>query len=347
MYQALSGKTILVVDDLATVRKLVEGFLRQNDMHVLESENAETAMRQAADHSIDGFLLDINLDGASGIDICRSIRAMDRYRRTPIIFITTLDERLGLQWALEAGGDDFIHKPIHPAILRARLNSLLQKTAYLSQVELMSLSLHRYVCPRTEQIALDYATTGVLPAPRRNEVCVLFTDVRGFTELSQELELETLFRALSENLAAQVNLVYKHGGYVDKFSGDGMMAVFDGADMASQCCLCALDILDFANAHIRQEPAKIHRIGIGIHKGEAMLGNLGSNEHLDYTLVGKTVNLAARLCGVADGLSIIVSETVRDAVGGDQRLRFSETRDVTIRGFNRPMTISNLSRDRS
>ena len=255
MYQALTGKTILVVDDLATIRRLVYGFLTPNGARVLEADSVEEALRQASEHSIDGFVLDISLGGPSGIDLCRAIRSMDKYRTTPIIFVTALDESSALQDALDAGGDDFIHKPIHPAILRARLNSLLQKTAYLRQVELMGLSLHRYVCPRTEEIARVYATTGILPAPKRHEVCVLFTDVRGFTELSQRLDMETLFRALSEHLAAQVSLVYKHGGYVDKFSGDGMMAVFDSEDMALRSCLCALDILDFASARLEQDAA--------------------------------------------------------------------------------------------
>lgn len=334
----------MVVDDLATIRKLVYGFLKQDGARVLEAECAEEALRLASECAVDGFLLDVNLGGTSGIDLCRTIRSNDKYRSTPIIFVTALDERLALQDALDAGGDDFIHKPIHPAILRARLNSLLQKTAYLRQVELMGLSLHRYVCPRTEQIARAYATTGILPAPERHEVCVLFTDVRGFTELSQELDLEALFRALSEHLAAQVSLVYKYGGYVDKFSGDGMMAVFDGEDMALKSCLCALDILEFAHSRIQQQGARIHQLGMGIHKGEAIIGNLGSNEHLDYTLVGKTVNLAARLCGVADRLSIVVSHEVREALDGDQRVNFSPVRAAMVRGFNRPVQIFELSR---
>jgi len=347
MYRALTGKTILVVDDLATIRRLAHGFLKQDGARVLEADCAEEAIRLANEHTIDGFLLDVNLGGTSGIELCRAIRSVDQYRSTPIIFVTSQDERVGLQSALDAGGDDFIHKPIHPAILRARLNSLLQKTVYIRQVELMGLSLHRYVCPRTEQIARVYASTGILPAPKRHEVCILFTDVRGFTELSQELEMETLFRALSEHLSGQVSLVYKHGGYVDKFSGDGMMAVFDTEDMALKSCLCALDILDFAHSRIEQEATKIHQLGMGIHKGEAMIGNLGSSEHLDYTLVGRTVNLAARLCGVADRLSIVVSQAVRDALAGDQRVEFSNGREAIVRGFNRAMPIFDLSRGAS
>jgi len=344
MYRILAEKTILVVDDLATIRRLAYGFLKQDGARVLEADCADEALRLASEHNIDGFLLDVNLGGVSGIELCRKLRSNEKYRNTPIIYVTSLDERVVLQDALDAGGDDFIHKPIHPAILRARLNSLLQKTAYLRQVELMGLSLHRYVCPRTEQIARTYATTGILPAPERHEVCVLFTDVRGFTELSQELDLETLFRALSEHLSAQVSLVYKYGGYVDKFSGDGMMAVFDGEEMALKSCLCALDILEFAISRNQRETARIHQLGMGIHKGEAMIGNLGSNEHLDYTLVGKTVNLAARLCGVADRLSVVVSQDVREALRGDPRVTFSAGREAIVRGFNRPVQIFELSR---
>ena len=343
MYQALVDKKILVVDDLATIRKLVRGFLKQDGAQIFEADCADEAMRLAQLHTFDGFLLDINLGGTSGIELCCAIRALPQYQGTPIIFVTTMDERVTLQDALDAGGDDFIHKPIHPTIMRARLNNLLQKTAYLRQAELMGLSLHRYVCPRTEQIALEYAKTGTLPAPRRREVCVLFTDVRGFTELSLTMDLETLFRALSEHLALQVNLVYRHGGYVDKFSGDGMMAVFDGPDMELKTCLCALDILDFAKQRLQEDVAKIHQLGMGIHKGEAMIGNLGSSEHLDYTIVGKTVNLAARLCGAADRLSIVVSQAVFSAVSKDPRLCFSREQEIMVRGFTQPMTIYDLS----
>jgi adenylate cyclase len=75
-----------------------------------------------------------------------------------------------------------------------------------------------------------------------------------------------------------------------------------------------------------------------------MIGNLGSAEHLDYTLVGRTVNLAARLCGAADRLSIVVSQTVHDAIAGDPRVRFSRERTAIMRGFDDPILIYDLSR---
>jgi adenylate cyclase len=88
----------------------------------------------------------------------------------------------------------------------------------------------------------------------------------------------------------------------------------------------------------------IRRFGIGIHAGRAVIGNIGSPEHLDYSAIGSTVNLAARLCGQAEATSIVVSKTVRDAVAGDPRLKFDAERHVQIRGIREPITIYNLSR---
>jgi class 3 adenylate cyclase len=227
-------------------------------------------------------------------------------------------------------------------VLRKRLGNLLQKAAYLREAELMNLSLQRYVSPRTERMARDYATTGKLPAPRREEVCILFSDARGFTEMSQVLEPEDMFEILSRRLADQVKLVYLHGGYVDKYSGDGIMAVFDGEDMTRNCCRCALGILEGAH-DAGSQGAGAMQLGLGIHRGYAMVGNLGSEDHLDYTVIGKTVNLAARLCGLARQ-SIIVSRAVRDAVAGDAAFSFSAERPAQVRGFRDPVTVFELQR---
>jgi class 3 adenylate cyclase len=254
-----------------------------------------------------------------------------------------MDQRDVLQWALDAGCDDFMQKPIDAMVLRKRLGNLLQKAIYLKQVELMSLSLQRYVSPRTEEMARIYATTRLLPGPRQQDVCVLFSDARGFTEMSQEMDPELLFRMLSEHLAAQVDLVYNHAGYIDKFAGDGIMAVFDGDQMALRCCRCALEIMDMSRENAARGSSRINRLGIGIHKGLVIIGNLGSQNHLDYTLIGDTVNLATRLCGIANE-SIVASQAVVDAAADARDLRFDGKRAVTIRGYRNPVTVYELAR---
>jgi adenylate cyclase len=344
MTDALSGKNILVVDDMESLRVLISGLLSQAGARTFEAAGGEQALRIIAAQPFDAFVLDIQMPGMSGIELCKSIRSMEQHRSTPVLFITALDESRALAEALEAGGDDFIHKPIHLVVLRARLNNLLQRTAYVKEAEMMSLSLQRYVSPRTEEIARIYASTGVLPPPKRQEVCILFSDVRGFTELSQDMEPEALMEVLSEHMATLVPLVYEHGGYVDKFAGDGLMAVFDDEEMVLKACLCALDMREASRRHLESEGLKIGQMGIGIHRGDAVIGNLGSARHLDYTLIGKTVNLAARLCSMAQSLSIVVSEGVRNSLAENPRVRFDNERRMTVKGFKDPIAVFDLSK---
>ena len=343
MDEILKGKRVLVVDDTAVARMLAPDVLATAGMVVVEAASGAAALERAAESPIDAFLLDIKLPDMNGIELCRSLRAMQGYRNAPMIFVTALDQREVLQWAVEAGADDFIQKPLHAMVLRRRLANLLQKATYLKQVESMSLSLRRYVSPRTEEIARVYATYGKLPAPRRQEACILFSDARGFTEKSQELEPEILFGMLSDALAAQIALVNQHDGYVDKFSGDGIMAVFDSGDMAAKCCRCALEILDQSKEHAAQKGLIGIQLGVGIHFGPAVVGNHGADDHLDYTLVGTTVNLAARLCGVA-AHSIVVSQAVRDNAGNTSEFVFASQRLTPIRGFRDQITVYDLQR---
>jgi class 3 adenylate cyclase len=343
MDEILSGRTVLVVDDTAVNRMVAADVLKGAGVTVLEADSGETALAAAAAGGIDAFLLDVRMGEMNGIELCRRLRGLEAYRNAPIMFVTAIDQREVLQWALEAGADDFVQKPLHAMVLRRRLANLLQKADSIRKAELMSRSLQRWVSPRTEKIARAYAATGTLPAPRREEVCVLFADARGFTEASQDLEPEAVFDMLSHHLAAQVENVYLHGGYIDKYSGDGVMAVFDGPDKARQCCRCALDLVDRSIDLAARPGAGALRIGVGAHLGYAMLGNLGSASHLDYTVVGKTVNLAARLCGLGSQ-SAVVSQAVRDAVADASEFAFADGRPAAIRGFRDPVTVYDLRR---
>lgn len=336
MDDILKGRTVLVVDDTAVSRVLGADILTTSEMKVLEADSGEQALQQAEANAVDAFLLDIRLPDMNGIELCRALRATPRYRDAPIIFVTAIDQREVLQWALEAGADDFIQKPLHAMVLRKRLGNLLQKADSIRQAESLHHALRRHVSPRTDDIAREYARTGTLPEPRRQNLCVMFTDVRSFMENGRDKTPEALFGMLSARLAAQAEAVYRHGGYVDKYAGDGIVAVFDQGETAQLACRCALDILESA----AERPGGT---AIGIHFGPAMIGNLGSSEHLDYKVVGRTVNLAARLCGLARK-SAVVSQAVRDAAEGATELAFRSERTAQLRGQDGLVTLYDLQR---
>ena len=335
--------TILIVDDQQTTRILLRQVLNTYGYETIEAASGEEAIRFAEDANFGGILLDLKMPGIDGIQTCRRLRALAQHKVTPILIITAMDEEVALADAFEAGCDDFIVKPINPIVLRARLKAHINRTDLYYQLEQVRKTLNRYISPRTQKMVEQYAGTGQYPPPEKNELCVLFTDIRGFTQLAQHIEPEYLFTLLSQHLAYQVELVYQYGGYVDKYAGDGIMAIFDGPEMAERGCLCALDIIAHAQELVSQEAGHLFAVGCGLDKGMAVIGNIGSPEHLDYSVVGETVNLAARLCGYAGPMTVVVSESIHSETKSNTRLHFSARQDIEIKGFEQPISVYGLT----
>jgi len=335
-------RTILVVDDQSTMRMIIRQYLITEGYQVVDVENGVDAVKLATEADYDGILLDFKMPGIDGVETCRQIRRIKRHRVTPVLFITSAGEDEALHDAFKAGCDDFIVKPINPVVLHARLKSHIDKTELYNQLESVRKSLNRYISPRTQKVVEQYAGTGKYPPPEKREICSLFTDIRGFTQLVQHIPMDRLFTSLSEHLAYQVELVYQYGGYVDKYAGDGIMAIFEADDSAERSCLCALDIIANAKELARHEQRHLFAVGCGIDKGQAIIGNIGSPEHLDYSAVGETVNLAARLCAYARPMSIAVSKSIYQPNQDNDRFRFSAEQNIEFKGFEQPVVVREL-----
>jgi class 3 adenylate cyclase len=142
----------------------------------------------------------------------------------------------------------------------------------------------------------------------------------------------------------QVDCVYRRGGYVDKFGGDGIMAIFDARDGVSEACQCALEIMETTRHGRSHDGPPTLPLGIGLNTGSVLIGNIGSEEHLDYSAIGDTVNLAARLCGSARPMSIIVSEAIVAQASADATLNFVDRRSISVRGMQEPVSVCSLER---
>ncbi len=335
-----NSSIILAVDDQPVSRELLVRVLTELGYQVVEADSGEAALEIASSERVDGVVLDLRMPGMGGFETCRRLRADPRHGVTPIIAVTAMDQSDALAQAFEAGCDDFITKPVTPLVLDSRLRSQLQRAHLYQQLERVRRNLNRYLSPRTQRMVEKYSGSNELPPPERIDVCVLFSDIRGFTQLSQSIDPEELFALLSHQLAAQVDLVYQYGGYVDKYAGDGIMAVFEGEGMARRGARCALDIIYHAAAGAPEH--KLFAVGCGLHCGPAVIGNIGSPEHLDYSVIGESVNLAARLCGHAEPMAVIVSEAIEGAIGEGHGLRFSNRRAIKVKGFSYPVTIAEL-----
>ena len=182
----------------------------------------------------------------------------------------------------------------------------------------------RFVDPRIASALSEPAQVAQAQVSASREVTVLFSDIRGFTSLSEHRRPEEIVALLNRYFEMQVEVIFRHQGTLDKFIGDAIMA-FWGAPMAQpqhavlavQAALAMAEALErFASDLAREDPAVRFAIGIGVHTGPAVVGFLGTQRRLDYTAIGDTVNLASRIEGCTKGVAtVLVSEATRAQCG--------------------------------
>jgi adenylate cyclase len=175
-------------------------------------------------------------------------------------------------------------------------------------------NFQRYFSPNlAAQIASEQ--TDVELRGDKKPVVVFFSDIRGFTPMSETMSPDAIAGLLTEYFTEMVDIVFEHSGTLDKFMGDAIMALWgapiahaDDADRAMQCALDQLEALEQMNAKWAQQGRPPVAIGIGINFGEVFAGNIGSNRRLEYTVIGDAVNTASRLCSTAGPNEILISE---------------------------------------
>jgi len=178
---------------------------------------------------------------------------------------------------------------------------------------------------------------------------VFNSDLRGFTRMSEAIPAEEMVELLNEYFELMVECIFKYEGTLDKFMGDGIMAFWgapafhaDDAVRCVQCSLEQLEVLDQLNAHRASLGAVPLAAGIGIHTGSLISGYVGSSKSLSYTVIGDTVNTSARLCGIAAGGQILVSEATAIQLGG--RFPLQPLPDAALKGKEKPMKIFEVRR---
>jgi class 3 adenylate cyclase len=211
-------------------------------------------------------------------------------------------------------------------ILSLREKLLMEK--YLSQSTVLSIKEHRDV-------------TQLKLGGERKYVTALFSDARGFTSLSEQMSPEDVVSLMNIYLNLQTTVIHHWGGIVDKFVGDEVMAIFEGKGMEGNAVRAAVEIQSYCKALNEARVASGEKqvsIGIGLNSGEVVMGNMGSEDHMDYTVIGDNINIAARLCGVAKPGQVLVSRLIAEEVG--DQATWKELPAVLVKGKDKPISIA-------
>ena len=220
-------------------------------------------------------------------------------------------------------------------IERTRLSEELRQQANIRQ------NLERFMSPNVARLlASYYSRHGQLWEPQELEVSVLFADVKGFTPLSERLSAREVQELLNEYLHDMTEVIFKHNGTLDKYIGDGIMAVFGAPRLsddgqADRFAKAAVDAaLDMLEAHqrliARRDPDKSFDLRIGINTGQVYAGFFGTRQRLEYTVLGDTVNTASRLESSAEINSVLIGEATCAAIGEEFAIR--EMGELQLKG---------------
>ncbi|WP_461245983.1 adenylate/guanylate cyclase domain-containing protein [Treponema sp. R6D11] len=183
----------------------------------------------------------------------------------------------------------------------------------------------------------------------KREATVFFADIRGYTSFSESRDPQVIVEILNEYFSEAVENIVQHKGYIDKFIGDCIMAVWGVPmmpedDDAIKAVSCAITIQELVRSSkrkfFRKNDASHLRIGIGVNTGPLVAGNLGSIQRMDYSVIGDTVNLAARLESAAEAGEIIISQATRDKIG--DKFTLEKRSPIHVKGKEKPIQIYNV-----
>ena len=218
----------------------------------------------------------------------------------------------------------------------------------IRQEALVRSNFERYFAPQLAARIASSPDAAKLGGEKR-PVAVLFSDIRGFTPLSETMNPDEIANLLTEYFTEMVECVFRHGGTLDKFMGDAVMAQWgapigekDDADRAMRSAIDMMVEMEALNEKWRVQGRPQLQIGIGLNYGEAFAGNIGSERRLEFTVIGDTVNTASRLCKEADGGEILISEGMRRALSRSPKLR--ERPPLEVKGKSSPLAVYSVVR---
>ena len=345
---APSPKTpiILVIDDDEGTRLMLRRILEREAYQVAEAPDGDEGLAACQRVHPDLILLDGMMPRMTGFEVVKRLREDEATRAIPVLMLTALPDLNDKVRGLDLGADDFLRKPINRVELLARVRSLLRIRYLHNELEqrnaLLRNVLNRYVA---EDVATDILTNPVEKlrlGGQTSRVSVLFADIRGFTSFTEDHTAPVVVGLINLVFKRLVPVIFAHKGTFDKYLGDAVMAFYGAPvsypDDTLRAVQTAVDLQQVFVA-LKQEQAELAPLGlgIGIFTGDAVVGNLGSEQVMDYTVIGDVPNSAKRLQENAGPGQILICPATCEAVQDHVKVRPLEP--LLLKGKKAPLQV--------
>ena len=341
-----SGPKLLIADDLVDIRRLLRAWAEVEGYVPIEAGNGNQAVEIALNEKPEVIIMDIMMPGKDGLTAVKEIRQFDPI--TGIVVLTAYGTEQRAVQAMRVGADDYMHKPFDAAELRVKLASVLQKQQLRIEnqklQDRLNAILERFM-PRSviEQLmnAPDLPHLGGV----RQDATILFANIRGFSLYAEQTEPETLVTTLNRYLAVATAAVRANGGTLDKYLGDGLLAIFNAPakydDHVWRAVRAAVELRHNTEVLNASADGRGLQFGVGVHTGKVVVGNIGTPELMNYTAVGECVNVAKQIESVTAPGRITISRAVADAAG-HTALEVEAMQPLTLRGRTEPIEVMAL-----
>jgi adenylate cyclase len=360
--EAEPAPRILVVDDMAANVRLLEAVLEPAGFSVSSASSGPEALELVVSELPDLVLLDVQMAGMNGYEVCRRIRENETTALIPVVMVTSHDSEARID-GIRAGADDFVTKPFDRQELLLRARSLVRIKRYHDTIraqaaELSELNrtlearvadqveelgrmarLRRFLSPTLAEIVMERGES--LLESHRRELAVLFADLRGWTDFSAGTEPEEVMAVVGSYHGAVGELILKYEATVGWFAGDGLMVWFNDPipcdDPAARAVRMAVEMREAMSALTTAWRKRGHELdfSIGVAVGYATIGRIGFDGRYDYGAVGSVLNLASRLCDAAEPGQIVVSQRVLAEV--EELVEAQPLGGLELKGFGRPV----------
>jgi signal transduction histidine kinase/class 3 adenylate cyclase/DNA-binding NarL/FixJ family response regulator len=327
---------ILIVDDEPINQKVLSNHLSRNNFKILHAMNGQEALEMLDREKLDLVLLDIMMPKMSGYEVCREIRKRYLPSELPVIMITAKNQIMDLVEGLDSGANDYLAKPFSKNELLARLKTHLNlyniNSAYLRFIP------KEFIRALGHENIIDVK----LGDHVQDEMTILFSDIRSFTTITENLSAEESFELLNEYLKHITPAISHNNGFIDKYIGDAVMALFHiKAEDAIKAAIEAQRNLTAYNEERKLKRKDEIHIGIGIHTGPLMMGTIGVEDRMDGTVISDAVNLASRLEELNKhyGTTLIVSQDTINRIGDLEKYNYRFLSRVLVKGKENPIRI--------